>query len=117
MHPTINVNNLIVEVTRRCNMSCDHCLRGCSQDFDLNLDYVESLFKDIGYISTLTITGGEPSLAVDKILGIIESAKRNDVGIGDFYMATGCRWKRFGKDSWPRLTFRFTPYQDLMSFK
>jgi len=32
-----NVSNLMIEVTRRCNMCCDHCLRGDAQDLDLDI--------------------------------------------------------------------------------
>ena len=27
-----NVNDLMVEVTRRCNLTCEHCLRGDARD-------------------------------------------------------------------------------------
>ena len=30
-------NTVIIEVTRRCNMSCPHCLRGDAQNVDMDL--------------------------------------------------------------------------------
>lgn len=33
--------NLVIEVTRKCNLSCDHCLRGCSQNMDMKKEYIE----------------------------------------------------------------------------
>jgi len=84
----VNIDSLVIEVTRRCNLECAHCLRGDSESIDLNLNYVKTLFKHLKYISTITFTGGEPSLVPDKISGIIDIAKRMNVIIGSFYIAT-----------------------------
>ena len=27
----LNIDSLIIEVTRKCNMQCEHCLRGAAQ--------------------------------------------------------------------------------------
>ena len=64
-----NISNLVVEVTRRCNMSCDHCLRGCGQNMDLQDKHIETLTSQLenGYISNITFSGGEPSLNVKAI--------------------------------------------------
>lgn len=37
----INVHTLIVEVTRRCNMTCKHCLRGDAQSLDMQKETVD----------------------------------------------------------------------------
>lgn len=29
------VSSLIIEITRRCNMACEHCLRGNAQNLDI----------------------------------------------------------------------------------
>jgi len=83
-----SIDNLIIEVTRRCNLKCLHCLRGDAQDKDIDDKYIEGLFQKLEYISFLTITGGEPSLVPDKIRTIIRLAKKYKVGIGNFYIAT-----------------------------
>lgn len=81
-------DNVIIEITRRCNMTCLHCLRGDQQNVDIPLEYIDTLFEKIDYISHLTITGGEPSLKPRIIDYIVESAKKNNVDIGGFYIAT-----------------------------
>lgn len=86
--PKYNIDNLIIETTRRCNMFCEHCLRGKQQNINLDLKYVDELFKQIDYINTITFTGGEPSLVPEKITGIIELAKKYNIGINSFYIAT-----------------------------
>ena len=32
----IYVESLVIEVTRRCNMRCEHCLRGDAQNLDIS---------------------------------------------------------------------------------
>jgi len=84
----MNLNYLVIECTRRCNMTCDHCLRGDPEDIDMSIKYVRKLFKKIDYISTLTLSGGEVSLVPDILIKIIKVAKEEGVEIGSFYMAT-----------------------------
>lgn len=83
-----NVNELIIEVTRRCNMDCCHCLRGDAQSCDMDLRHVKALMQHVESIDTLTLTGGEPSLVPHIIDGIIELASRYHIPIERFYMAT-----------------------------
>jgi len=83
-----SIGNLIIEVTRQCNMFCDHCLRGDAQRCDLDLQHVETLFQHVESIDTLTLTGGEPSLVPHIIDGIIELASKYHIPIERFYMAT-----------------------------
>ncbi len=73
--PKIRVSNLILEVTRECNMNCAHCLRGDTAAFGPNtLHMTEAvlthLYDFLSDIDELTFTGGEPTLN----LPIIEQA-------------------------------------------
>ena len=58
----IGVRSLILEVTRRCNMCCDHCLRGDAQDLDMQKETVDALLEQVGSIGGVTFSGGEPLL-------------------------------------------------------
>ncbi len=83
-----NIGNLIIEVTRDCNLECEHCLRGDKQKMDMCEEYVTSMFSQLERINVLTLTGGEPALRIYKIKMILEKAKEYNVEIGNFYMAT-----------------------------
>jgi len=85
------INDLIIEVTRRCNIRCDHCMRGDPVSLDMNLDYVSRLFDKINRIYTLTLTGGEPSLVPHIISGIFDLASQKNVSISHFYMVTNAK--------------------------
>lgn len=57
-----SVNSLVLEVTRRCNMRCAHCLRGNAEDQNMNPKIIEKLNQDIDLVYCTTFSGGEPTL-------------------------------------------------------
>ncbi len=87
----VEVRDLVIEVTRRCNMQCPHCARGEAQNLDINLEYVATLFEKIDIVSTLTITGGEPSLVPEIINAILDLAIKYGVEINGFYLVTNAK--------------------------
>lgn len=62
----ITIKSLELEMTRRCNQNCVHCLRGCSQNFDMTPEILKNIFTNGDYqitkIYELFVTGGEPFL-------------------------------------------------------
>lgn len=83
-----NARTIVMEVTRRCNMECEHCLRGTAQNKDLSKTYIDALMCQMDYIGEITFTGGEPSMVPEIIEYALESAKRHKVGVGSFYVVT-----------------------------
>lgn len=86
--PIIIVHNLIIEVTRRCNMHCQHCLRGDAQEFNMPEAYIDQLLKSVDQIDSVTFTGGEPSLNTDIIKYFFDHAKFANKFPKSFYVAT-----------------------------
>lgn len=82
------IDQLVVEVTRRCNMRCAHCLRRDAQDVDLDERYVRALLDQTASISSVTFTGGEPSLAVPVMRRFYELAAAASVTPYSFYVVT-----------------------------
>lgn len=69
---------LTLEVTRRCNLQCQHCLRGQQQNKNLDTKKLKRFLKNISSIDHLFLTGGEPLLAcktIDDIRKIIKVRK------------------------------------------
>ena len=84
----LEVDQLIFEVTRKCNMKCDHCLRGESQDCEMSNEVVDRVLENITSIGELVITGGEPSLNVEAIKYIVSKIIEKDIGCDRFFIVT-----------------------------
>ena len=82
------IEQLVIEITRRCNATCDHCLRGDAQNKDISDKTIEKLFESISGIGMITFTGGEPSLAVDRMRKILRECRRTGIPINSFYVVT-----------------------------
>jgi len=90
------LENLNIEITRKCNSECIHCLRGAN-NYDsayLSWDIVVMLSRLLSNhtIEVLTITGGEPSLAYDRIGHIINTFESNNIKVNNFYIVTNGKW-------------------------
>lgn len=86
-----SANNVFIEVTRRCNMCCAHCLRGDAESIDIQEKYIDAFldnFEKGAYISSLTFTGGEISLNIPAIRYTLKAVKERGIAVGSFYMVT-----------------------------
>ena len=89
-HINLNGLDLVFEITRFCNMECPHCLRGEAQKLRIKKTFINKFFENtsIEYISTMTLSGGEPSLAVDLINYIREVCEAYGIEVQNFYLTT-----------------------------
>ena len=84
-------SSVFIEVTRRCNMCCAHCLRGDAESIDIQEKYIDAFldsFETGAYISSLTFTGGEISLNIPAIRYTLNAVKERNISVGNFYMVT-----------------------------
>lgn len=79
---------LSIEVTRRCNMSCNHCMRGEAQNKDISFETIDKALSDVSSINNLTFTGGEPTLNIPAIKHTLEVCKANNIFVSSFYVVT-----------------------------
>lgn len=84
----VYLDQLAVEVTRRCNMQCKHCLRGEQENKDINMAHIETLLSMVDGIGSITFTGGEPSLNVPAIAKTLKLCKEHGINVGSFWLAT-----------------------------
>jgi len=82
------IQDLILEVTRRCNMSCRHCLRGKMQPIDMSTTVVDRLLDSVGSIGSITFTGGEPLLNVPIIRYFTDEVMRRAIPLSSFFVVT-----------------------------
>jgi len=85
-----SIYDLVIEVTRRCNMKCEHCLRGHAHNLDFDTKMLSEFIKNNGIksIDVITFSGGEPSLAINVINECLQIFKDNNVTVESFYIIT-----------------------------
>lgn len=91
-----NAEYVSIEITRRCNMCCDHCLRGDAEDIDIQEKYIDAFldkFINGANIYSVCITGGEIMLNIPAIRYLLAAVKKKNISVESFYMVTN------GKDS------------------
>ena len=84
----IFVGNLCLEVTRRCNMGCAHCLRGNAENLDMSHEIIDQVLDQVDMIGQVTFTGGEPSLNMDAIRYFFAQARKCGKLPRSFFVAT-----------------------------
>lgn len=83
------VSQLMIEMTRKCTMMCDHCLRGEQEKRILNMnDAFWQALNQMEYIGQIIFTGGEPLLEARKIIRILDHIMSMNIPCGGFYIAT-----------------------------
>ena len=87
-HPKMDIYNLVIETTRRCNMACAHCLRGDSENIDMDFDTLLPFLQHVNSISTITFSGGEPTLNTPIIEKTLKYVKEQDIPVYGFYIVT-----------------------------
>lgn len=88
----IQLNFLVAEITRRCNMKCAHCLRGNAQRTDMDSSIIHALTCQLSGVGTLNFTGGEPSLNADAIQQFMHEFMFNDCTVDNFWVTTNARF-------------------------
>jgi hypothetical protein len=84
----MHIDQLVIEVTRRCNLACRHCMRGDPQKVDIKEETIDKALEGVTEIGTITFSGGEPTLAVGKIRYIYKQIKKRRIFLGGFYVVT-----------------------------
>lgn len=84
----ISYSNLVLEITRRCNMCCAHCLRGEADEKDLTEAVVDEVLNGVRHIGRLTLTGGEPSLNIPILKYLASEIRARGIEVGGIYIVT-----------------------------
>ena len=74
-------NDLSVEITRKCNMSCSHCFMGNAQDVDLSHEDIDSLLDQVAQIEHILFTGGEPTLNIAGMRYFLDGCIKRNIKI------------------------------------
>lgn len=83
-----SLHDLSVEITRRCNKNCLHCMKGDAQNVTITEDIIDRVIADIPDVARLSLVGGEPLLELDKIAYLLEQVAGCPWGIRIVEMTT-----------------------------
>lgn len=86
--PTIRLEDLVIETTRRCDMRCEHCLRGGAEDMAMPAEYIGNVLSRVTRIDVLTFTGGEPGLGTDAMYAALDCCRERGISVREVYVAT-----------------------------
>ena len=84
----LQISTLVLEVTRKCNLRCVHCLRGNPQRVTMTPEILNQTLSHVEEISSITFTGGEPSLASEVIDQFVDICLWNKIRYNSFYIVT-----------------------------
>lgn len=113
VYNNIIYHDVCIEVTRRCNMSCPHCLRGDAQNIDLDTDLADNFLRNFRNknIISLLFTGGEPTLCPEIIDFCLSKCLEYQINIKSIDMVTNGKGisKTFIRmiEKWVSLGFNF----------
>lgn len=84
----MDIYELVIEVTRKCNIRCEHCMRGNPQRKEIANATIDKLLEGVTSISNVTFSGGEPSLNVPAIRYFTKAIKARGILLSGFLVIT-----------------------------
>ena len=84
----IVISNMILEVTRRCNMACAHCMRGTAENMDMSEIIVDKVLESVNEIQSLVFSGGEPFMNHFIMEYTLKRVKEMSIPVYSVYVVT-----------------------------
>ena len=84
------MEDIALETTRRCNLRCEHCMRGESQNINMSPDIVDAVLgnSEIKGILHICFSGGEPTLNPNVIIYAINKIIEERIDVRSISMLT-----------------------------
>lgn len=115
-YPEPDLSDLILFVTDRCNMQCDHCIfweRIDTPGPELTLEQIQRLAGSISPLRTVAVTGGEPFLRND-LDAILETFFRDNGATHIHVNSNGLLLERMKK---PIVSELSSQYEKLLTYQ
>ena len=74
-------SNIMLEITRKCNLKCSHCMRGDAQNISMSTEMIERILSNVALVKRVSLTGGEPFLEPDLIEHMVDYIINNNLNI------------------------------------
>lgn len=73
----ITLNEVEIQLTRRCQIKCKHCFRGEAENKDITPEVIDAWLNQTEMIGLLHLTGGEPTLNLDMMEYLVKSLRKH----------------------------------------
>ncbi len=84
----LKAEELLMEITRYCNLDCRHCFRGESQNAFMSTETIYNLLRNLDEIEKLVLSGGEPFMAVKQLNDVADAIYRNRIKVNQISVIT-----------------------------
>lgn len=81
-------DEILFEITRKCNLKCAHCMRGEMQPISMKKEVIDKMFEISSGIDEVFLTGGEPFLEPDLVEYIVNKIIENDYDVTQISVIT-----------------------------
>lgn len=66
------LHHLMVEITRKCNKQCPHCMRGEAQNLTISEELIDKLINEVEDVLSVTAGSGETLLEIEQLQYLIQ---------------------------------------------
>ena len=89
----IKIRSVWVELGRQCNLSCRHCVLGESQNLKISETVIDAFLDNVGEITKLYFTGGEPTLYTNEMELFLRKIKERNIKVEYLRIITNAKDK------------------------
>ncbi len=82
------VEEMVMEVTRCCNLDCMHCFRGNAQNSSMSTETINNILGSVNEISKLVLSGGEPLLAIRQLNDVADMIHSYGIKVDEIAIIT-----------------------------
>lgn len=76
MYNKCSIETLVIEITRRCNLKCAHCIQGDAQNITITKEIIDKMFSQVDNVKKIKIVGGETLLEIETLEYMLQSIDR-----------------------------------------
>ncbi len=84
----LSFNSIVFEITRKCNLKCEHCVKGAAQNITITKSIINKVLDSVGFCKSIYLTGGEPFLEIDIIEYLVDKIIEKNITVLSFSCVT-----------------------------
>ena len=89
----VSLREVTLEIGRKCNLKCRHCMKGESQDVAMSNEVMDALLNNVYFIDEFIFGGGEPLLYIERMEALLRKCKEKGVKVNYITVVSNCTIK------------------------